>query len=301
MGSRGMYLNSWTPDFSPENDIPNAVHVWVRLPFLPLHCWNDETILSIGNTLGKYIDRVEPKDGLQACAWICVEVDLEKGLPEAINLTLDKWTYLQQVDYEQLPFKCKICHEYGHFAKHCPKSPPETPPEESDQWQQPKRKKQQRHGQNPKVTPTPPLPESSQDPEPSSLNPPENQDPPRVEPPPSQPHLTPPPASPASHPSMPPLHSSPSAPPSPHNPTSYPEDEEIDQSSEDGSDSDTHDSPIRKVGRKSNLHRREASARKEIELGKQTTLDQHTKKETRQTRNQNGSNPQKGGNSKPSK
>jgi hypothetical protein len=193
MGSRGMYLNSWTPDFSPENDIPNAVPVWVRLPFLPLHCWNNETIRSIGNTLGKYIDRAEPKDGLQACAWICVEVDLEKGLPEAINLTLDKWTYLQQVDYEQLPFKCKVCHEYGHFAKHCPKSPPETPPEESEQWQQPKRKKQQRHGQNPKVTPTPPLPDTSQDPESSNLN--SNQDPPRVEPPPCKirPHLRLPP------------------------------------------------------------------------------------------------------------
>jgi hypothetical protein len=44
MGTRGMYLNKWTPDFSPENDIPSAVPVWVRLPFLPLHYWNDETI-----------------------------------------------------------------------------------------------------------------------------------------------------------------------------------------------------------------------------------------------------------------
>jgi hypothetical protein len=60
MGARGMYLNKWTPDFSPENDIPSAVPVWVRLPFLPLHCWNDETIRSIGNSLGKYIDRAEP-------------------------------------------------------------------------------------------------------------------------------------------------------------------------------------------------------------------------------------------------
>jgi hypothetical protein len=40
---------------------------------------------------------------MQACAHICVEVDLKKGLPEAIQLTLDNWSYLQQVDYEQLP------------------------------------------------------------------------------------------------------------------------------------------------------------------------------------------------------
>jgi hypothetical protein len=128
-----------------------------------------------------------------------------------------------------------------------------------------------------------------------------NQNPPHVEPLPSQLHLTPPRAYPASHPSTPSFHSSPSAPPSPHNPTYHPEDEEIDQSSEDVLDSDTHDSSIRKLGRKLNLHKWEALARKEIELGKQTTLDQHTKKETRRTRNQNGSNPHKGGNSKPSK
>jgi hypothetical protein len=81
MGSRGLYINSWMSDFCPKNDIPRAVLVWVKLPFLPLHCWNDETLQSIGNTLVKYIDRAEPNDGIQACARNCVEVDLEKDLP----------------------------------------------------------------------------------------------------------------------------------------------------------------------------------------------------------------------------
>jgi hypothetical protein len=76
---------------------------------------------NIGNTLGRFIDRVEPRDGLQSCARLCVEVDLEKGFPEAIQLTLDNWSYIQTVDYEQLPFKCKACHEYGHFAKNVPR------------------------------------------------------------------------------------------------------------------------------------------------------------------------------------
>jgi hypothetical protein len=122
MGTRGMYLNQWTPNFSPENDIPSIVPVWVRLPFLPLHCWNDETIKNIGNTLGRFIDQVEPRDRLQPCARLCVEVDLEKGLPEAIQLTLDGWSYIQTEDYQQLSFKCKAFHEYGHFAKNCPKA-----------------------------------------------------------------------------------------------------------------------------------------------------------------------------------
>jgi hypothetical protein len=57
------------------------------------------------------------------CARICVEVDLEKGLPEAIKLALDGWMHVQQLDYKQIPFKCRSCHEYNHFIKNCPKNP----------------------------------------------------------------------------------------------------------------------------------------------------------------------------------
>jgi hypothetical protein len=71
-----------------------------------------------------------------------------------------------------------------------------------------------------------------------------------------------------------------------------------DQISEETSESDSHDSLVRKVGRKTYLHKREASARMEIKLGKQTTLDQIYRKETRKTRKQSRSNPHKGGNPK---
>ena len=84
-----------------------------------LHCWGDESVKAIGNVVGKYIDRCEPKDNMHACARICVEVDLGKGLPEAIKIKVDQWTHIQPLDYEQIPFKCKVCHEYGHFANRC--------------------------------------------------------------------------------------------------------------------------------------------------------------------------------------
>ena len=50
-----------------------------------------------------------------------MEVDLEKVLSEAINLNMEGWKHLQTVDYEKIPFKCKVCHEYGHLAKYCKK------------------------------------------------------------------------------------------------------------------------------------------------------------------------------------
>ena len=134
MGPQGLYLNKWSPDFDPTQDVPSAVPVWVRLPHLPLHCWNHKTLQIIGNALGKYIDQAARKDQY-SCARICVEVDLEEGLPEAIKLTVAGWTYVQELDYEQLPFKCRHCHGHGHFAKHCKKKAEEQGDKQNgDQW-----------------------------------------------------------------------------------------------------------------------------------------------------------------------
>ena len=59
----------------------------------------------IGNKLGSYIDRAERKYQF-SCVRICVEVYLEIGLPEAIQLTVAEWSYIQELYYEQISFKC---------------------------------------------------------------------------------------------------------------------------------------------------------------------------------------------------
>ena len=120
MGPQGLYLNKWSPDFDPSQDVPSVVPIWVRLPHLPLHCWSLVSLEAIGNKLGKYIDRADRKDQF-SCARICIEVDLETSLPEAINLTVADWSHIQALDYEKIPFKCRFCHGYGHFPRNCKK------------------------------------------------------------------------------------------------------------------------------------------------------------------------------------
>ena len=56
-----------------------------------------------------------------------MEVDLEKGFPKVVNLYMDGWEHMQKVDCKHLPFKCKKCHEYGHFVKNFPKVVNEIP------------------------------------------------------------------------------------------------------------------------------------------------------------------------------
>jgi len=134
MGSRGLFLAPWTLDFNPEAEI-TAAPVWVRLPHLPLHLWGKSSLKDIGNKLGRFLESAEPKGDLFTCARICVEVNLEKGLPEAIKLTLGDWSHIQELDYEQIPFKCLHCHVYGHFAKSCPKASEVAGPDKADEFQ----------------------------------------------------------------------------------------------------------------------------------------------------------------------
>jgi hypothetical protein len=139
MGTQGLYLNRWMPSFDPAVEVPKDVPVWVRLPNLLIHCWNPTSLKVIGNGLSQYIDKEDPKDQY-SCTRICVEVDLEEVPPEAIKLKVGEWHHYQKLDYEQLSFKCRGCHEYGHFQWNCPKNLNKEK-ENGEGWQQPRKGK----------------------------------------------------------------------------------------------------------------------------------------------------------------
>ena len=64
-------------------------------------------------------------------------MDLEVGLPEAIKLTVEDWSHVQELDYEQFPFKCRHCHGYGHFSRSCKKKiDEEAAKDKGEQWTQ---------------------------------------------------------------------------------------------------------------------------------------------------------------------
>lgn len=93
----------------------------------------------IGNGVGRFIDKADNK-GQYTCARICVDVNLEAGLPEAVKLIVREWHYYQKLDYEQLPFKCRTCHKHGHFQRNCPKAPTRDKVDEEG-WKEIKKRK----------------------------------------------------------------------------------------------------------------------------------------------------------------
>lgn len=76
-GSRGMYLTRWMSDFNRSRTSHQqyqhgfTLHIFLFIP-------GKDSLRSIGNALGRFIEKLELKDGLFTCAGICVEVDLEK-------------------------------------------------------------------------------------------------------------------------------------------------------------------------------------------------------------------------------
>lgn len=86
-----MYLKKWTPNFNLENNVPLVVLVWVYIQHIHLHYWNDDALKCIGNYPGHYIDKEGLNENMFSSAIICFGVDLEKGIPEVVLISLDNW------------------------------------------------------------------------------------------------------------------------------------------------------------------------------------------------------------------
>jgi hypothetical protein len=94
----------------------------LRLYSLPLDYWLPSTFKEIKNKLGKYVktSEVTLKGRYTSYARICIDMDVSGELPEAISLEFRDEEWIQSIDYEQIPFRCRIFHEHGNLFRECP-------------------------------------------------------------------------------------------------------------------------------------------------------------------------------------
>lgn len=124
IGHIPVLLKHWSPLFDAIKERTDVFPVWVRAPGLPFFLWTESVFKAIGNRLGTYLeaDMSFLKTKNRAMARILVSLNPSGGLPQTINLEYKEYLFEQLLDYEHLPFRCHICHEYGHLAKECPLS-----------------------------------------------------------------------------------------------------------------------------------------------------------------------------------
>jgi hypothetical protein len=131
--SAGLFLRFWTEKFSPEKEDFAHAPVWIRLYSLPQEFWLEEVLAGIGNTIGIYVKSSEATKQRRYTSYarICVYLNITKALPGSITLEYQDEDWLQTIDYEHIPFRCRRCHEHGHLFRECPliNTPKESNPD----------------------------------------------------------------------------------------------------------------------------------------------------------------------------
>lgn len=127
----GLFIKPWHAGFNPVEELPNHVLVWVCLPRFPVECCREDVLHLLASVLGKLVGTSSQTLGkkVMTFARICVEIDLSRPLPNAIDMCAGSYSWVQHLDYKTLPFHYRLCREYGHLQRRCPRyNPVESQP-----------------------------------------------------------------------------------------------------------------------------------------------------------------------------
>jgi hypothetical protein len=117
-------LKSWFPGFKPVLENFSKQTFWMLLPDFTLEFWSIQIFEAIANSVGKFIyfDELSLCMHNKRLIWILVELDLDRGLFEAIDITIGNTHILQANDFWKDPFRCHYYWKTGHLKSKCPAS-----------------------------------------------------------------------------------------------------------------------------------------------------------------------------------
>lgn len=116
-------LFRWTPDFEIGRDSSLAA-VWVKMSNLPLHYFNETSLIRLGSVLGTVLGVHHSTRSLtqQKFAKVCVELDVSKPLLEKLWIgTSKEYGWEISLKYEGNNAYCDYCGLLGHTLGLCRK------------------------------------------------------------------------------------------------------------------------------------------------------------------------------------
>lgn len=118
---RPLLLKNMPEFFKFDRPEIKLVPVWIKLPCLPLECWNATCLSMIVSKVGKllYMDKKTQTKKRISHARVLVEVDASKELVRNVTIRLPDGEFDQRVIFEYEPMYCDRCTMLGHNAESC--------------------------------------------------------------------------------------------------------------------------------------------------------------------------------------
>ncbi|KAK1295057.1 hypothetical protein QJS10_CPA16g00398 [Acorus calamus] len=126
MDHRPFILRKWSPQVRMEQERLSSIPIWIRLPNLPLHLWEEDCLSLIGSLLGVplFVDSATLQCSHASYARICVEAQASSPLPDSILVEVAPGIRESfKVDYDWKPQACKYCQTICHDKVGCVMKP----------------------------------------------------------------------------------------------------------------------------------------------------------------------------------
>ncbi|XP_020697255.1 uncharacterized protein LOC110110215 [Dendrobium catenatum] len=128
-------MDRWSATFSPNSLQGLTAIIWIRLPNLPLQCWDEVNFCIIASMVGipYLIDGNMFQWSRSEFARVCVRIKLDEKLPMGVWVEGELGKFYQNIEYERLPTFCFICRKIGHLREECLKKSSANEPNPGDE------------------------------------------------------------------------------------------------------------------------------------------------------------------------
>ncbi|KAI0493871.1 hypothetical protein KFK09_023997 [Dendrobium nobile] len=114
-------MEKWSLDFSTLSLKGLTSPIWIRMPHLPLQCWDEVNVACIASSVGKplMMDGNMFQWGRREFARVCVRVRLDQCLPLGVWVESISVKFFQKFEYEKVSTLCYGCGMVEHLKNDC--------------------------------------------------------------------------------------------------------------------------------------------------------------------------------------